>query len=257
MKEYISIRDIVKSMDLTTRTLRYYEEIGLIKASQEGRGNRFYSKEEINKLIYLNELKNRGFSLKEIEGLLGNKCCNQKNIYLKSRVEENEKTINYLKWQNEKIEEEMDIIEKFGLENIFINIEDMPLRKYFTVKESNKIYNDPDVESVWNLENYDIMDEKTYGGDFEKILSKESDEYTLELYPHKNGDFILPEGKYLVAYSRDGLNKQFEIFKKMESFLKERALEYENRVYVENKFRIFCKRERKVVLITKAFIKIS
>lgn len=256
MKEYISIRDIVKSMDLTTRTLRYYEEIGLIKSSQEGRGNRLYSKEEINKLIYLNELKNRGFSLKEIEGLLGNKCCNQKNIFLKSRVEENEKTIEYLKWQNQKIEEEMDIIEKFGMENIFIDIENMEMKRYFTVKEKNKIYEDPDVESVWNLENYDIRDEKTYGGNFKKILSKEFDEYTLELYPHKNGDFILPGGKYLVAYSRDGLNKQFEIFKKMESFLKERELKCENEIYVENKFRIFCKRERKVVLITKSFVKI-
>ncbi|MCQ8211156.1 MerR family transcriptional regulator [Cetobacterium somerae] len=257
MKEYISIRDIVKSMDLTTRTLRYYEEIGLIKSTQEGRGNRLYSKEEINKLIYLNELKNRGFSLKEIEGLLGNKCCNQKNIFLKSRVEENEKTINYLKWQNEKILEEMDIIEKLDMENVYIAIEEMPLRRYFSVKEMNKIYEDPDVESVWNLENYDIMDEKTYCGDFKKLLLKESDEYTLELYSHKSGDYILQDGKYVVAYSRDGLNKQIEVFQKMEKYLKEKELNYENEIYVENKFRIFCKRERKVVLITKAFIKIS
>ncbi|WP_297598001.1 MerR family transcriptional regulator [uncultured Cetobacterium sp.] len=256
MKEYISIRDIVKSMDLTTRTLRYYEEIGLIKSTQEGRGNRLYSKDEINKLIYLNELKNRGFSLKEIEGLLGNKCCNQKNIFLKSRVEENEKMINYLKWQNQKIKEEMDIIEKLDMENVFINIEDMSERKYFSVDVRNKIYNDPDVESVWNLETYDIMDEKTYGGDFQKILLKELDEYTLEFHSHKNGDYILEEGEYVVAYSRDGLCKQLEVFKKMQSYLKERGLKHKDEIYVENKFRIFCKRERKVVLVTKAFIKI-
>lgn len=257
MKEYISIRDITKSMDLTTRTLRYYEEIGLINSIQEGRGNRLYSKDEVNKLIYLNELKNRGFSLKEIEGLLGNKCCNQKNIFLKSRVEENEKTIKYLHWQNEKIEEEMDIIEKLGMDNVYVTIEELPERRYFTVKESNKIYNDPDVESVWNLENYDIMDEKSYCGDFKSILNKLSDEYTLELYSHKNGDYVLGEGKYVVAYSRDGLNKQLEVFKKMENYLKEKNLNYENNIYVENKFRIFCKREKKVVLITKSLLKIA
>ncbi|MGL5903880.1 MAG: hypothetical protein ACRCZO_14465, partial [Cetobacterium sp.] len=84
----------------------------------------------------------------------------------------------------------------------------------------------------------------------------ESDEYTLELYPHKNGDIILEKGSYLVVYSRDGLNKQFEIFKKIKSFLKERKIEHKNEIYVENKFRIFCKRQHKVVLITKSFIKI-
>lgn len=257
MKENISIRDIVKSMNLTTRTLRYYEEIGLIESQQEGRGNRLYTKDEVSKILYLNELKNRGFSLKEIEGLLGNQCCNKKGVFLKERIEENKKTIEFLTWQNEKIMDEIEIIEKLDLENVSISIEDLPEQRYFVIESENLVESDPDVEKVWNLENYDIRDEKLYKGDFNKILDGTEDSYKYELYPHKNGNYILPEGKYLVAYSREGLNKQKKVFEKICDYLKSNNITYSNEIYVDNKFRIFCKREKKVVLITKNIIKID
>ena len=112
MEKMISISDAAKYLDVTTRTLRYYEEIGLITSHQEGRGKRYYSRENIKKLMYINELKEKGCPLKEIEDLFGGKCCNEKFIVLRNIYDENLKTIQMLKEQNEKIQMELEIIDK-------------------------------------------------------------------------------------------------------------------------------------------------
>ncbi|WP_426709607.1 MerR family transcriptional regulator [Cetobacterium sp. SF1] len=258
MKDKISIRDIVKSMNLTTRTLRYYEELGLIKSLQEGRGNRVYDKEAIGRIVYLNELKNKGFSLKEIEGLLGNQCCNQKTKLLKNRIEENNKMIEFLNWQNEKIQEEMDIIDKLDMVNIYLEIEKIPEEIYSSKEEQHKVEEDPDVEKIWNLESYDIKEERVFVFPLNQCNFKEENlHYSLTLKKDINGTYVIPEGKYLVAYSREGLHRQREIFEKMLKYLEDNNLQGTSDIYVENKFRIFCKRERKVVTISKNYIKIS
>lgn len=255
MKEKLSIREVAKNMNLTTRALRYYEELGLITSEQEGRGNRFYTKEQVSKIIYLNELKNRGFSLKEIEVLLGNKCCNEKKNFLENRVEENIKTIEFLKWQNEKILEEMEIIKKLDIYNIHLEIAEMNEKRFFILEAYNDIYSDPNLEKIYKSEKYDEKKEEVYRIEFEKALSGEK-KYNRVLYPNEKGDFSLEKGRYLVAYSREGLNKQNIIFEKMLEFSKSKDIKLDKILYVENKFRIFCKREKKTVIITKNFIKI-
>lgn len=256
MKDKISIRDIVKSMNLTTRTLRYYEELGLITSIQEGRGNRLYDKDTLAKIVYLNELKNKGCSLKEIEGLLGNQCCNQKKDLLKNRIKENNKMIEFLQWQNSKIQEELTIIDKLDMVNIYLEIEKFPEQKFISFEEIHNPSLDPDVEKIWNLENYNIREEKIYRIPFNNINNNFFN-YDLTLYPHKNGQFIVNEGKYLVAYSREGLNQQKIIFDKMLQYIDSNNLSIESDIFVDNKFRIFCRREKKVITITKNFVKIS
>lgn len=256
MKDKISIRDIVKSMNLTTRTLRYYEELGLITSIQEGRGNRLYDKDTLAKIVYLNELKNKGCSLKEIEGLLGNQCCNQKKDLLKNRIEENNKMIEFLQWQNSKIQEELTIIDKLDMVNIYLEIEKFPEQKFISFEEIHDPSLDPDVEKIWNLENYNIREEKIYRIPFNNINNNFFN-YDLALHPHENGQFIVNEGKYLVAYSREGLNQQKIIFEKMLQYIDSNNLSVESDIFVDNKFRIFCRREKKVITITKNFVKIS
>lgn len=256
MKKNLSIRDLAKNMNLTTRALRYYEELGLIKSIQEGRGNRLYEKEEISKIIYLNELKNRGFSLKEIEVLLGNRCCNQKKDFLENRVKDNIAMIEFLEWQNKKIQDEMNIIEKLDISNIKIEIEKLKPFKYFSMEEKNSIYSDPDVEKIWNSKNFDDRKDKIYSINFMDALSNKK-EYTKTLYPNPNGDLEFQGGLYLIAYSREGVSKQNIIFNSMKEYAEKHNLKIDDILYVENKFRIFCKREQKAVVITKNFIKIK
>ena len=67
----IAIHEISKLTGITVRTLRYYEEIDLLKPldKTEG-GHRLYGDEELKKLQQIIFLKNLGFKLKEIQKLL-------------------------------------------------------------------------------------------------------------------------------------------------------------------------------------------
>jgi MerR family transcriptional regulator, repressor of the yfmOP operon len=66
----VQIGELAKSLGITTRTIRYYEEIGLLgKNERLGGSTRTYSKDDILRLKFILKLKTMGISLKEIEQL--------------------------------------------------------------------------------------------------------------------------------------------------------------------------------------------
>lgn len=66
----VQIGELAKALDITTRTIRYYEEIGLMgKTERLGGGTRTYSKEEVLRLKFILKLKTLGISLKEMKEL--------------------------------------------------------------------------------------------------------------------------------------------------------------------------------------------
>ncbi|MBE9917423.1 MerR family transcriptional regulator [Paenibacillus donghaensis] len=67
----IHIKEVAKQTDITVRTLRYYDQIGLLTApaKTEG-GHRLYSEEELRKLQYIQFLKGMGYSLQDIKDML-------------------------------------------------------------------------------------------------------------------------------------------------------------------------------------------
>lgn len=67
----ITIKEISRLTEISVRTLRYYEEIGLLIPSDKTEGgHRLYSEEELKRLQQILFLKNLGFKLKEIQRLL-------------------------------------------------------------------------------------------------------------------------------------------------------------------------------------------
>jgi DNA-binding transcriptional MerR regulator len=66
----VQIGELAKSLAITTRTIRYYEEIGLMgKTERLGGGTRTYTKDDILRLKFILKLKTMGISLKEIQEL--------------------------------------------------------------------------------------------------------------------------------------------------------------------------------------------
>lgn len=77
----ITISKLSQKANVTTRTLRYYDSIDLLKPSgaTEG-GHRTYSEEDILKLQQIQFLKKIGFSLKEIKLLIENEKMDPVNL---------------------------------------------------------------------------------------------------------------------------------------------------------------------------------
>ncbi len=64
------IGELAKIVNLTPRTIRYYEEIGLLNSVKKVEsGRRIYTNEDIRRLKFIKKLKLLGLSLKEMEEL--------------------------------------------------------------------------------------------------------------------------------------------------------------------------------------------
>ncbi len=67
----IHINEVAKQTKITVRTLRYYDQIGLLTApSKTEGGHRLYSEEELKKLQYIQFLKGMGYKLQDIKDML-------------------------------------------------------------------------------------------------------------------------------------------------------------------------------------------
>ncbi|PEH11084.1 transcriptional regulator, partial [Lactobacillus sp. UMNPBX1] len=73
MSEY-TIGDLAKKLNIITRTIRYYDQKGLVKPSRVSEsGYRLYSAKQVKQLKLIIFLKELGFSLKDIQKILEDK----------------------------------------------------------------------------------------------------------------------------------------------------------------------------------------
>ena len=70
--EAVQIGELAESLGITTRTIRYYEEIGLMSPPDRLEGGvRVYKKDDIKRLKFILKLKDLGITLKEMHELAG------------------------------------------------------------------------------------------------------------------------------------------------------------------------------------------
>lgn len=70
VEQNVQIGELAKRLKITTRTIRYYEEIGLMGPTERlGGGTRTYNKDDILRLKFILKLKQLGISLKDIQEL--------------------------------------------------------------------------------------------------------------------------------------------------------------------------------------------
>ena len=95
MSERYTIGEAAKKLQVSTRTLRFYEEKDLVRpAYTEENGYRFYEKDQIRQLELILFLKELGFSLKQIKMLIQDEHGNQSvELLLKEQYQENQQKI--------------------------------------------------------------------------------------------------------------------------------------------------------------------
>ena len=87
------IGEFSKICQVTVKTLRYYDRIGILKPSEVDRftGYRYYDRVQLERMLFIQKLKRYGFSLEEIQPLLS--CDN--DTFCQTLRQQREK----LKWQ--------------------------------------------------------------------------------------------------------------------------------------------------------------
>lgn len=66
-----TVKQVAERVGMPSRTVRYYDRIGLVRADERSEaGYRLYSEEDEGRLLFIRRAKRLGFSLEEIRGLL-------------------------------------------------------------------------------------------------------------------------------------------------------------------------------------------
>lgn len=113
MSEY-TIGDLAKKLNITTRTIRYYDQKGLVKPSRVSEGGyRLYSDEQIKQLKLIIFLKELGFSLKDIQKILEDKNGDKLiDLLLEDQLKRNRAETQKLEEQNKKIVQLQKVLSK-------------------------------------------------------------------------------------------------------------------------------------------------
>lgn len=80
----LSIGEFSNICKVSTKTLRYYAEIGLLEPSKVNpeNGYRYYAIEQLEKMLFINRLKSYSFSLDEIKTIIQSEEMQSDNLYL-------------------------------------------------------------------------------------------------------------------------------------------------------------------------------
>ena len=80
----LTIGEFLNICKVSTKTLRYYAEIGLLEPSEINpeNGYRYYAIEQLERMLFINRLKEYSFSLDEIKTILQSEEVQDDNLYL-------------------------------------------------------------------------------------------------------------------------------------------------------------------------------
>lgn len=95
----LTVGKIAKIKNLTKRTIRYYEELNLIKPSEiSSCGYRYYNENTIKRLEFIEELKKLDYSLNDIKDIISridtSNTGKELSYFLDSILKRNDKIIN-------------------------------------------------------------------------------------------------------------------------------------------------------------------
>ncbi|MGP4844090.1 MerR family transcriptional regulator [Marinobacter sp. 1Y8] len=109
VRKTYSISDLAKEFDITTRTIRFYEEAGMMTPERDGQ-TRIYTDQDRVKLKLILRGKRLGFSLAESRDLISMYGSNADNIKQLNALHEK------IKQQREALEQQRADIEVMGNE---------------------------------------------------------------------------------------------------------------------------------------------
>ncbi len=161
-----SIGEVCRALDITPRTLRYYDEIGLLKPASQERGKRIYSEREFLKLKKILLMKRVGFSLDKIQETLDGSSVESVESILVENYKSQLEELNRLKRSIGVTHRWMKSLEKSGsgIEDGEITIEDLGEQKFVWTEVAREEMKELEALKLikWSQENLDSTGDR-YG----------------------------------------------------------------------------------------------
>ncbi len=149
MKEYYKIGEISDLYGIGTDSLRYYEEIGILKPKRDDNGYRMYNISDIRTLNILRDLRSIGFSMKEIKAHLAHFNLAGTLSLFEQELEHIDKKMDELKRMREQLSGRIEEIRYHmtpASRGDAVCVRHFPERKILQLAE--RVYRDEDLDFV-------------------------------------------------------------------------------------------------------------
>lgn len=110
MKKFFKIGEISKLYGIGVDSIRYYEEIGIIKPQRSKTGYRYYSIHDIWRLNVIRDLRSIGFTMEQIRKYLDQHTVSSSLSMLKDEKEVIEKQMQYLQKLQKNVDHRLNNI---------------------------------------------------------------------------------------------------------------------------------------------------
>lgn len=172
----LSIGEFSNICKVSAKTLRYYAEIGLIIPDEINpeNGYRYYSIEQLEKMLFINRLKSYNFSLEEIKAILKSEELMDDKLFaaltgkkreIEKQVQEFEKTLDQINDDISNLKVGKSLMSY--LENIDVQLVEVPMMYLLFIRKM--------------VHEYDYPEE--YGNCFSKLFRRIADDKLTMLAP--------------------------------------------------------------------------
>ncbi|WP_066047838.1 MerR family transcriptional regulator [Robertmurraya korlensis] len=238
MKNLFTIGEMARLHNTSMKTLRYYDEIGLLEPIRvdQNNGYRYYSTEQFEKLNTIQYLKKLGLPLKEIKGHLDQRDIDGFLDLLEKQKKLTEQKIKELERVSRRFHNRIKDI------NLAREITELEVVKIIEVKErkvvrlTQKIGSEPEMEvSLRQLENLANMNSSIFIGgvgltiNINNIKNKKFDEYNSIFILNEEEEIqsplhtIFQKGKYASIFYRGDHSDSSRYYKILLDYINERG----------------------------------
>ena len=236
MKEYYKIGEISSLYNIGADSLRYYEQLGILKPQRDSNGYRMYSINDIRTLNILRELRSIGFSMSQIKEHLKDFDLNKTVDLFKEAISAIDKKTEEMNKLKAQLSERIDEIESHTRESFTdrdIKVLQLPKRRI--LKLSENVIRDDDLDFVIKKLQSEYEDQLYIIGNgdigatiplncLEKGLYGHFDSAFYIVDAHEEYDSTLPEGEYLSMTVRGSYSQIADMWQEILSFAKEKHL---------------------------------
>lgn len=240
MKNLFTIGEMAKLHNMTMKSLRYYDEIGLLKPIQidASNGYRYYSTEQFEQLNTIQYLKKLGFSLKEIKAHLDHRDIDGFLELLEKQKRLTEEKIKELERVNRRFQNRINDI------TLAQEITELEVVKIIEIKERKivrlveKIQSEPELEfSLRQLENLANLNSSIFIGgvgltvDVNDLINQRFNRYNSIFILTEEEDIegplvtTLQQGTYASIYYRGDHTNSFEYYKALLDYIQKNDLQ--------------------------------
>ena len=213
-KEYYKIGEIASLYGIGTDSLRYYEEIGILKPKRDDNGYRMYNIGDIRTLNILRELRSIGFSMGEIKDHLADFNLQKTLDLFQAEIEAIDKKtaeLAALRTQLAERIEEIELHRQTALDAV-PEVKTLPARKILRLSEN--VYRDEDLDFIIKKLQKEYEDQLYIIGNgdigstipLSELQEGNYGHFTSVFYTTEDDDFdaTLPAGDYLCLTVKGG-----------------------------------------------------